>query len=75
VTDPNQIKAAIERGISRRRRVPALLEFITAKETRVSKFNLTSGGLCRAACASAAVRDLQVAGARRGWRNMRHYMT
>jgi len=39
VTDPNQIKAAIQRGIEQTQKgKPALLEFITAKETRVSKF-------------------------------------
>jgi thiamine pyrophosphate-dependent acetolactate synthase large subunit-like protein len=39
VTDPNQIKAAIQRGIEQTQEgKPALLEFITAKETRVSKF-------------------------------------
>jgi acetolactate synthase-1/2/3 large subunit len=39
VTDPAQIKAAIQRGIEQTRAgKPALLEFITAKETRVSKF-------------------------------------
>jgi len=39
VTDPNQIKAAIQRGIEQTNAgKPALLEFITAKETRVSKF-------------------------------------
>jgi thiamine pyrophosphate-dependent acetolactate synthase large subunit-like protein len=39
VTDPNQIKAAILRGIEQTKAgKPALLEFITAKETRVSKF-------------------------------------
>ena len=39
VTDPNQIKAAIQRGIEQTKAgKPALLEFITAKETRVSKF-------------------------------------
>ena len=39
VTDPNQIKAAIQRGIEQTTAgKPALLEFITAKETRVSKF-------------------------------------
>src|SRR4029078_117373 len=38
VTDPGQIKAAIQRGIEQTQRdKPALLEFITAKETRVSK--------------------------------------
>jgi thiamine pyrophosphate-dependent acetolactate synthase large subunit-like protein len=39
VTDPGQIKAAIQRGIEQTQQgKPALLEFITAKETRVSKF-------------------------------------
>jgi len=39
VTDPSQIRAAIERGIKQTQQgQPALLEFITAKETRVSKF-------------------------------------
>src|SRR3984957_4603229 len=39
VTDPSQIKAAIQRGLEQTQKgVPALLEFITAKETRVSKF-------------------------------------
>jgi thiamine pyrophosphate-dependent acetolactate synthase large subunit-like protein len=39
VTDPSQIKAAIQRGIEQTQAgKPALLEFITAKETRVSKF-------------------------------------
>jgi thiamine pyrophosphate-dependent acetolactate synthase large subunit-like protein len=39
VTDPAQIKAAIQRGIEQTQAgKPALLEFITAKETRVSKF-------------------------------------
>jgi len=39
VTDPSQIKAAIQRGIEQTKAgKPALLEFITAKETRVSKF-------------------------------------
>jgi thiamine pyrophosphate-dependent acetolactate synthase large subunit-like protein len=39
VTDPGQIKAAIQRGIEQTQAgKPALLEFITAKETRVSKF-------------------------------------
>jgi len=39
VTDPNQIAAAIRRGIAQTQAgQPALLEFITAKETRVSKF-------------------------------------
>jgi acetolactate synthase-1/2/3 large subunit len=39
VTDPSQIKAAIQRGIEQTKQgKPALLEFITAKETRVSKF-------------------------------------
>ena len=39
VTDPGQIKAAIKRGIEQTQAgKPALLEFITAKETRVSKF-------------------------------------
>ncbi len=39
VTDPGQIKAAIQRGIQQTREGrPALLEFITSKETRVSKF-------------------------------------
>ncbi len=39
VTDPGQIQAAIRRGIEQTKAgKPALLEFITAKETRVSKF-------------------------------------
>jgi len=39
VTQPDQIKAAIQRGIEQTKAgKPALLEFITAKETRVSKF-------------------------------------
>jgi acetolactate synthase-1/2/3 large subunit len=39
VTQPSDIKAAIQRGIEQTRSgKPALLEFITAKETRVSKF-------------------------------------
>ncbi len=39
VTQPDQIRAAILRGIEQTRNgTPALLEFITAKETRVSKF-------------------------------------
>ncbi len=39
ITDPGQIKAAIQRGIEQTQAgKPALLEFITAKETRVSKF-------------------------------------
>ncbi len=39
ITDPSQIKAAIQRGIEQTKAgKPALLEFITAKETRVSKF-------------------------------------
>jgi thiamine pyrophosphate-dependent acetolactate synthase large subunit-like protein len=39
ITDPGQIKAAIQRGIEQTKAgKPALLEFITAKETRVSKF-------------------------------------
>lgn len=39
VTQPDQIKAAIQRGIEQTKAgTPALLEFITAKETRVSKF-------------------------------------
>ena len=39
VTEPGEIKAAIQRGIEQTRQgKPALLEFITAKETRVSKF-------------------------------------
>ncbi len=39
VTDPNNIRAAIQRGIAQTQAgKPALLEFITAKETRVSKF-------------------------------------
>jgi thiamine pyrophosphate-dependent acetolactate synthase large subunit-like protein len=38
VTDPNQIKAAIQRGIEQTKAgKPALLEFITAKETAVSR--------------------------------------
>ncbi|WP_158925566.1 thiamine pyrophosphate-requiring protein [Acidisphaera sp. S103] len=39
VTQPSDIKAAIQRGIEQTQAgKPALLEFITAKETRVSKF-------------------------------------
>jgi acetolactate synthase-1/2/3 large subunit len=39
VTQPGDIKAAIQRGIEQTKQgKPALLEFITAKETRVSKF-------------------------------------
>ena len=39
VTQPDQIRAAIQRGIEQTKAgVPALLEFITSKETRVSKF-------------------------------------
>ncbi|MGE4047091.1 MAG: thiamine pyrophosphate-requiring protein [Acetobacteraceae bacterium] len=39
VTQPDQIKAAIKRGIEQTQAgQPALLEFITSKETRVSKF-------------------------------------
>ena len=39
VTQPDQIQAAIQRGIEQTKAGhPALLEFITAKETRVSKF-------------------------------------
>ena len=39
VTDPSQIAAAIKRGIAQTEEgKPALLEFITGKETRVSKF-------------------------------------
>ncbi len=39
VTAPGEIKAAIQRGIEQTRAgVPALLEFITAKEVRISKF-------------------------------------
>jgi acetolactate synthase-1/2/3 large subunit len=39
VTQPGDIKAAIQRGIEQTKAgKPALLEFITAKETRVSKF-------------------------------------
>jgi thiamine pyrophosphate-dependent acetolactate synthase large subunit-like protein len=39
VTEPGEIKAAIRRGIEQTQAgKPALLEFITAKETRVSKF-------------------------------------
>jgi thiamine pyrophosphate-dependent acetolactate synthase large subunit-like protein len=38
VTDPNDIKAAILRGIEQTKKgVPALLEFITCKETEVSR--------------------------------------
>jgi len=38
ITDPGDIKAAIQRGIAQTQAgVPALLEFITSKETRVSK--------------------------------------
>src|SRR5438270_3636201 len=39
VTEPREIRAAIRRGIEQTRAgVPALLEFITAKEVRVSRF-------------------------------------
>jgi len=39
VTQPGDIKAAIQRGIEQTKNgTPALLEFITCKETRVSKF-------------------------------------
>ena len=39
VTQPGDIKAASQRGIAQTQAgKPALLEFITAKETRVSKF-------------------------------------
>src|SRR5581483_4128019 len=39
VTDPNQIKAAIQRGIEKNKDgVPVLLEFITEKATDVSRF-------------------------------------
>ncbi len=39
VTEPGQIKAAIQRGIEQTQAgKPALLEFITSKEVRVSKF-------------------------------------
>ncbi len=39
VTQPGDIKAAIQRDIEQTKNgTPALLEFITAKETRVSKF-------------------------------------
>ncbi|MDE2514917.1 MAG: hypothetical protein KGL12_02720, partial [Rhodospirillales bacterium] len=39
VTEPGEIAAAIRRGIAETEAGrPALLEFITAKETRVSKF-------------------------------------
>ncbi len=39
VTEPGEVKAAIQRGIEQTKAgKPALLEFITAKETRVSKF-------------------------------------
>jgi thiamine pyrophosphate-dependent acetolactate synthase large subunit-like protein len=39
ITQPGDIKAAIQRGIEQTQAgKPALLEFITAKETRVSKF-------------------------------------
>ena len=39
VTEPGAIKAAIRRGIEQTEQgKPALLEFITAKETRISKF-------------------------------------
>jgi thiamine pyrophosphate-dependent acetolactate synthase large subunit-like protein len=39
ITDPAQIKPAIQRGIEQTRQgKPALLEFITAKETRVSRW-------------------------------------
>jgi len=38
ITDPSQIKAAIQRGIEQTRQgKPALLEFMTAKETRTSR--------------------------------------
>src|SRR5579883_2711782 len=39
VTEPGQIQAAIRRGIAKNKDgVPVLLEFITSKEVRVSKF-------------------------------------
>jgi len=39
VTEPGEIKAAIQRGIAQTQAgTPALLEFITSKEVRVSKF-------------------------------------
>jgi len=39
LTDPARIMAAIRRGIEQTQAgKPVLLEFITAKETRVSKF-------------------------------------
>jgi len=38
ITDPSQIKAAIQRGIEQTKQgKPALLEFMTAKETRTSR--------------------------------------
>jgi acetolactate synthase-1/2/3 large subunit len=39
VTEPGDVVAAIRRGIDQTRQVkPALLEFITAKETQISRF-------------------------------------
>ena len=39
VTEPGQIKAALQRGIEQTKQgKPALLEFITAKETRVARW-------------------------------------
>ena len=39
VTDPDEIVPAIKRGIEQTRNgTPALLEFITSKETSISKF-------------------------------------
>jgi acetolactate synthase-1/2/3 large subunit len=39
ITDPNDIEAAIKRGIAATESgQPALLEFITAKETEVSRY-------------------------------------
>jgi acetolactate synthase-1/2/3 large subunit len=38
ITDPSQIKTAIQRGIEQTKQgKPALLEFMTAKETRTSR--------------------------------------
>jgi hypothetical protein len=41
VTDPNQIIPAIRRGVQKTQEgTPVLLEFITQKETQVSKFSI-----------------------------------
>jgi acetolactate synthase-1/2/3 large subunit len=38
ITDPSQIKAAVQRGIEQTKQgKPALLEFMTAKETRTCR--------------------------------------